>query len=409
MEELTVKGGRPLYGTVRVSGAKNAALPLIFATILTEEECIIENVPMIRDVEISLDILRVMGAEVYFPSRATLSVCTKNMRAEAPPPDLVSELRASTYLMGAMLGRFGRAYVQDFGGCNFSPRPIDLHLYAAAALGARRDGACLLAEGGLSGDRIALRLPSVGATVNALLMAVRAKGETVIENAACEPHVENLIAYLRSMGAHIRREGGALYVKGGPLHGGRVSVVGDMIEAGTYLLSAIATGGRVTVTGCDSTHLSSFLSLLSSGGATVREEARGITVSGRLSVPITVRTAPYPGFPTDLQPQTALVGALCRGAVVTERVFPERFGYLTELKKMGLSFVQSGGSAYLFTSRLHPAAVEAPDLRGGAALVLAALHASGETAVRGAHRVLRGYESIVEKFSELGANITLHQ
>lgn len=406
MEKLTVRGGRPLFGTVRVSGSKNAALPLIFATVLTDSVCIIENVPSIRDVEISLEILASMGAEVRRTARAGVEICTKNMRACLPPPDLVCSLRASTYLMGAMLGRFGRAYVQDFGGCNFSPRPIDMHLFAAKTLGAYREGDKLVAPRGLSGTVIPFEKVSVGATVNALLMAVTAKGTTEIQNAASEPHVENLILFLRSMGASITRIGTSLSVEGRPLGGGRVTVVGDMIEAGTYLLSGLATGGSVTVEGCEASHLSPFLSLLQNGGASVKIKDGSITVSGRLLSPITVRTAPYPGFPTDLQPQTALVGALHCGAVVTERVFPERFGYLSELKNMGLAFVRNGGSAYLFPSRLHAAAVQAQDLRGGAALVLAALHASGESTVYGAVNVLRGYERIIEKFFGLGADVT---
>ncbi len=406
MEKLTVKGGRPLFGTVRVSGSKNAALPLIFATVLTDSVCVIENLPRISDVEVSLQILSSMGAQVRFTGRSSVEICTQNMRPCLPPPSLVCSLRASTYLLGAMLGRFGKAYVQDFGGCNFSKRPIDMHLFAAEALGARREGAELTAERGLVGAVLPFDKVSVGATVNALLMAVSAKGTTVIENAAFEPHVDNLILFLRSMGASITRLGSSLSVQGRPLHGGRVTVTADMIEAGTYLLSGLATGGSVTAEGCEASHLEAFLSLLREGGASVKTEDGRITVSGRLSSPITVRTAPYPGFPTDLQPQTALIGALHRGAVVTERVFPERFGYLAQLKRMGLSFVRNGGSAYLFSSRLHANAVSAEDLRGGAALVLAALHASGESTVYGAVNVLRGYENIIEKFSGLGADIT---
>ncbi|MBQ8269227.1 MAG: UDP-N-acetylglucosamine 1-carboxyvinyltransferase [Clostridia bacterium] len=405
MEKLTVRGGRPLGGTVRVSGSKNAALPLIFATVLTESVCVIENVPRIRDVEISLEILSSMGAQVRWEKRGSLAICTENMRLAAPPEHLVCSLRASTYLMGAMLGRFGRAYVQNFGGCNFSPRPIDMHLFAAKALGADLENNDILAPHGLRGAVIAFDKVSVGATVNALLMAVRAEGRTVIENAAAEPHVENLIVFLRSMGAAISRLGSALVVDGSDLRGGRAAVVGDMIEGGTYLLSGLATGGTVSVEGCDAVHLSSFLSILRRGGAFVKTEGGRITVSGRLIAPIMLKTAPYPGFPTDLQPQTALIGALHNGAVVTETVFPGRFGYLEALSDMGLSYVRSGSGAYLFPSRLYAGSVMAEDLRGGAALVLAALSAEGESVIYGISAVLRGYENIVEKFSSLGANI----
>jgi UDP-N-acetylglucosamine 1-carboxyvinyltransferase len=405
MEKLTVRGGRPLNGTVRVSGSKNAALPLIFATVLTESVCVIENVPMIRDVEMSLEILTSMGAQASLAANGTLEISTENMRPILPPAHLVCALRASTYLMGAMLGRFGLAFVQNFGGCNFSPRPIDMHLLAAQMLGATLENNGLFAPSGLKGTVIPFQKASVGATVNALLMAARAQGRTVIENAASEPHVENLISFLRSMGASITRLGSALTVEGSALRGGRATVVGDMIEGGTYLLSGLATGGAVSVEGCDPAHLSSFLSLLRQGGAFVKSEGGRISVSGRLIAPIVIKTAPYPGFPTDLQPQTALVGALHGGGVVTETVFPMRFGYLNALADMGLSYVKNGSVAYLFPSRLHAGAVMAEDLRGGAALVLAALSAEGESEIYGASKILRGYENITEKFSSLGASI----
>jgi len=280
-----------------------------------------------------------------------------------------------------------------------------MHLFAAKALGADLENNDILAPHGLRGAVIAFDKVSVGATVNALLMAVRAEGRTVIENAAAEPHVENLIVFLRSMGAAISRLGSALVVDGSALRGGRAAVVGDMIEGGTYLLSGLATGGTVSVEGCDAVHLSSFLSILRRGGAFVKTEGGRITVSGRLIAPIMLKTAPYPGFPTDLQPQTALIGALHNGAVVTETVFPGRFGYLKALSDMGLSYVRSGSGAYLFPSRLYAGSVMAEDLRGGAALVLAALSAEGESVIYGISAVLRGYENIVEKFSSLGANI----
>lgn len=407
MEKMIVSGGKPLSGTVWASGSKNAALPLLFATILTEDTCIIENLPAIRDVEMTLQILAYMGAKICRPSRNLAEIDTKDLRPILPPPALVSELRASTYLMGAMLARFGLSYVQSFGGCNFSPRPIDMHLFAAERLGALQKENLLIAEKGLRGAIIPFDKVSVGATVNALLMATCAKGITVIENAACEPHVENLIAFLCSMGAAIHRLGNALIVENRALHGGRVSVVGDMIECGTYLLAGLATGGAVTVRGCDPSHLCSFLSILSESGAKVSKETNGITLSGRLSSPLFIKTAPYPAFPTDLQPQTAAVSALHAGGVVTEGVFSHRFGYLCALASMGLSYVKNGSTAYIFPSRLSPAEVTAMDLRGGAALLLAALAAKGESVIDGASCILRGYENIVEKFSSLGADIKL--
>ena len=407
MEKLIVRGGHPLCGSIRVSGSKNAALPLLFATLLTEEACIIENLPMIRDVEMALQILTYMGARVHYLTPATIEIQTKNLRPILPPPELVSELRASTYLMGAMLGRFGIAYVQDFGGCNFSPRPIDMHLFAAERLGATLADGVLSASQGLSGAVLPFVKVSVGATVNALLMAASAKGITVIENAACEPHVENLIAFLRSMGAKILRMGNALVVEGSALHGGRASVVGDMIEGGTYLLAGLATGGRVTVTGCDVAHLGAFLACLAVGGAEISATDASISLSGTLSAPIFIKTAPYPAFPTDLQPQTALVSALHKGSTVSEGVFAHRFGYLESLASMGLSYMKNGSTAYVFPSHLHSAAVSAEDLRGGAALLLAALSAEGRSEIGGAFRILRGYENIVEKFTSLGADIKL--
>lgn len=407
MEKLIVKGGCPLSGKITVGGSKNAALPLIFATILTKSPCTIENLPAIRDVEMSLDILASMGAQVRYLDEKTVEICTEHMRPTVPPQSAVSTLRASTYLMGAMLGRFGRAYVQDFGGCNFSQRPIDMHLFAASVLGASLSDGVLSAPKGLVGAVIPFDKVSVGATVNALLMAVTAQGTTVIENAACEPHVENLIAFLRSMGARIRRLGDVLAVEGGTLGGGRIRVVGDMIEGGTYLLAGLATGGHVEVEGCERAHLRSFLSLLSGSGACVRYGENTVSVRGALSSSFTIQTAPYPAFPTDLQPQSALLGALYAGAVVREGVFPHRFGYLHSLGAMGLSFVKNGATAYIFPSRLHAASVRAEDLRGGAALVLAALATAGESEISGASCILRGYENIVEKFSAIGAEINL--
>ncbi len=407
MEKLIVSGGRPLSGVVRVSGSKNAALPLIFATVLTDSVCKIKNVPAIRDVEMSLSLLSSMGAEVRRIGTSEVEICTRDMRPILPPPHLVKALRASTYLMGAMLGRFGYAYVQDFGGCNFSPRPIDMHLYAAEALGAHREGERLLAPMGLRAAAISFDKVSVGATVNALLMATCAKGRTVIENAAREPHVENLIAFLRSMGAKISSLGNAFVVEGCNLRGGSLAVCGDMIEGGTYLLAGLCTGGCVTVEGCDASHLSSFLAVLSSGGASVKQSAGRITVSGGLSEPLVVKTAPYPDFPTDLQPQTALASALFAGGAITEGVFPNRFGYLHTIEAMGLSYVKNGATAYIFPSRLHCAPVIAEDLRGGAAILLAALSVKGESAIAGASCILRGYECVVEKLSSLGASVLL--
>ena len=407
MERLIVEGGRQLNGTVRVSGSKNAALPIIFATILTEKSCRIENLPVIRDVEISLSLLSEMGAEVRFSDRHTAEICTKNMRPRLPRKDFVSSLRASTYLIGAMLGRFGVAYLQNFGGCNFSNRPIDMHLYAARALGAEVNEDRILAKNGLSGAFIAFDKISVGATVNALFMAVSAKGITVIENAASEPHVENLIAFLRSMGARIFRLGSALVVEGSSLGEGRCAVIGDMIEGGTYLLAGLCTGGEVSVVGCEGGHLRSFLSLLSASGVNARCTEKEISVSGAPDRPLVFATAPYPAFPTDLQPQTAFTSALFFGADVTESVFPERFGYLDALENMGIVFRKSSGRAYILPSSVHPASVRATDLRGGAALLLAALSARGRSEIMGAPFILRGYEDIEDKFSRLGANIKL--
>ncbi len=407
MERLIVEGGRPLCGSIRVGGSKNAALPLIFASILSKSTCIIENLPAIRDVEMSLEILASMGAGIRYLDCTTVEIETEPLRPCLPPPALVSALRASTYLMGAMLGRFGGAFVQDFGGCNFSPRPIDMHLYAAECMGAHREKDVLSAPKGLRGAVIPFDKVSVGATVNALLMAVSAEGTTVIENAACEPHVENLIVFLRSMGASIHRIKKSLVIEGRTLHSGRAAVVGDMIEGGTYLLAGLATGGTVTVTGCEAEHLSSFLSLLSESGARICRRDGSITLSCHSLSPLVIRTAPYPAFPTDLQPQTALVSALHSGGIVTEEVFPNRFGYLASLATMGLSYVRNGNVAYIFPSRLIAAEVEAADLRGGAALLLAALSAKGRSEIGGASRILRGYESIVEKFSSLGADIEL--
>lgn len=405
MKRFIIRGGRPLRGEVKISGAKNAALPLLFATLILPGTSRLHGVPDIGDVRVALSILSAYGARIERQGDS-LTVCTDAVQDTVPPVEAVTAIRASTYLLGAALARFGHAWLQPFGGCRFADRPIDLHLAAAAAFGARREGDELRCTR-LCGVRHTFPTVSVGATVNALLLAATAEGESLITGAAEEPHVAALIAFLCSGGADIRQVGrGAYRVVGRPLHGGEATVIPDMIEAVTYLLAAPMTGGDITVTGVDPTQLAAPLSLLERSGVQVAYAPTSLRACGRATRPITLYTYPYPGFPTDLHPPFAALLSLC-GGTVCEQVFPERFGYLEGLSAFGLRYTRAGQVATLSPSVLHAARAMATDLRGGAALLLAALHARGESEIEGADTVLRGYAALPDKLTRLGADILL--
>ncbi len=402
MGKFIINGGVPLYGKVRVSGSKNSALPILFATLAVRGVSHIRSLPDIGDVRVALDILRSFGARIHQEGDVT-EIDTRILNYASPPAEKLACLRASTYLIGAGLVRFGRVELPEIGGCNFSARPIDMHLDTVRAFGGSVDSSALELPSP-HGAKICFLKRSVGATVNALILASGIPDESVIEGAACEPHIMNLVAFLRSAGAQIEYECGTFRVQGCELGGAEVTVGGDMIEAGTYLAAALVTGGRVKVSGIDPLELSSFTSLLCECGAECRTEPDGIIASGRLTRPSQVVTGAYPDFPTDLQPIIAPVLAHS-GGKITDTVWCDRFGYLDELRRLGVSSRRLGNTAEIFPSEYKCATATAPDLRGGMALILAALGADGVSVIDSAHTVLRGYEAPEVKLRALGAEI----
>ncbi len=416
MTKYEIKGGRPLEGTVTISGAKNAAVAILPAAILVNGRCRVENVPDISDVRILLSILEDMGAVVEQETPGTVVLDCTNITSTHPNPDLVRKMRASYYLMGALLGRFGKAHVALPGGCNFAARPIDQHIKGFMALGAAVDESedyVNLEPGtnGLSGNRVSLDVVSVGATVNIMMASVLMPGMTVIENAAKEPHIVDLANFLNTMGAQITGAGtDVVKIRGvEKLIGGTYAIIPDQIEAGTYLAAVAAAGGNVLVKNVIPKHMECITSKLQEMGVEFinYDDAIRVRHSGRLQH-TTVKTRPYPGFPTDMQAQICVCMSIASGiSRLTESVYETRFfGYCTELETMGADILISGKTATV-TGRdaLHGATVCANDLRAGAALVIAGLAAEGTTIVENVHFIERGYENIVEKLTALGADI----
>ena len=412
-----IKGGTALNGEVTISGAKNAAVAILPAAILVSGKCRVENVPDISDVHILLDILADLGAEITMESDGVYVLDCSNITSTHPNPEKVRKMRASYYLMGALLGRFGKANVALPGGCNFASRPIDQHIKGFRMLGANVDeteGYVNLSsdEEGICGKRISLDVVSVGATVNIMLAAVLAPGQTVIENAAKEPHIVDLANFLNTMGARISGAGtDTVKIRGvEQLYGGSYAIIPDQIEAGTYLAAVAAAGGNVLVKNVIPKHMECITTKLEEMGVKITnyDDSIRIRAEGRLHS-TTVKTRPYPGFPTDMQAQICVCMALASGVSrLTENVYETRFfGYCTELQEMGADILINGKTA-MVTGRemLHGAEVTAHDLRAGAALIIAGLAAKGITLMRNVHFVERGYERIVEKLTNLGAQIT---
>lgn len=413
-EKIVINGGIPLRGSVSISGFKNAALPIIVATVLTADVCVLENIPAIRDVEKALEILSAMGAKVKMLGRTTVEIDTKNLKCGTSPVELVSKLRGSTYLIGAELGRFGKAHVGWPGGCDIGNRPIDQHIKAFEALGATvtTDNGYIdvIAENGTKGNSIYFDTTSVGATANSILAAVFAEGTTVIENPAKEPHIVDLANFLNTCGANISGAGtDVIKIKGvEKLHGCTYSIIPDMIEAGTFMIAAAATGGRVRVDGVIPKHMDCLTAKLQEMGIIVEEIDDSLIVSCPNKPEKTnVKTLPYPGFPTDLQPQIATLLCIADGVSrVTETVFENRFKYVDELQKMGAKMRVDGKTAIIEgVDQLYGANLTAIDLRAGAAMVIAGLAASGTTSVFNIGSIQRGYDNIVEKLRGLGADI----
>jgi UDP-N-acetylglucosamine 1-carboxyvinyltransferase len=410
-----IHGGKPLNGTISISGAKNAAVAILPATLLVNGICKVENVPDISDVRLLLEILSDMGAGVRRLSPNTIEINCTRVRDTVAPIELVRRIRASYYLIGAQLGRFGHAKVALPGGCNFGPRPIDQHIKGFEAIGAEvtlQDGyVCAAApESGLRGSRVNLDVVSVGATMNIMIGAALASGVTIIENAAKEPHIVDLANFLNAMGAKISGAGtDVIKIRGvAALHGGSYTIIPDQIEAGTYMVAAAAAGGNVLVQNVIPKHMDCISAKLREMGAVVTEYDDAIRVEryGRLRR-ANVKTMPYPGFPTDMQSQIAVCMALAQGtSIITESVYDTRFRYCAELSRMGACIqVDTKVAVIDGVPQLHGCAVKACDLRAGAAMVIAGLAADNVTIVEDVHYIERGYEALVEKLRAVGADI----
>ena len=415
MIKYIIEGGNPLHGSVTISGAKNAAVAILPATLLVNGKCHIENVPDISDVRLLLEILSDMGAQIRRLSRNTLEVDCTRARNTTAPIDLVRRIRASYYLLGAQLGRFGHARNAMPGGCNFGVRPIDQHIKGFEAMGAMVEQSggyviCDAPEGGLKGGHVYLDIVSVGATMNILLAATLASGMTIIENCAKEPHIVDLANFLNAMGARISGAGtDVIKVRGvKELRGGSYSIIPDQIEAGTYMAAVAAAGGEVTVQNVIPKHMDCITAKLREMGMVIQEQDDSIHLEKtRRLKRANVKTMPYPGFPTDMQPQITVCMATANGtSIVTEGIYDNRFRYTAELNRMG-AHVQVEGKAAVIdgVKDLHGCEVRACDLRAGAAMVIAALAAEGTTTIEDAQYIERGYEDIVGKLTALGAQI----
>ena len=403
MSSFVVRGNKRLSGEVYVSGSKNAALPLVFASMIVRGTSVFYNLPDISDIAVAIKILQSFGAIVYREGNRVY-INSENLEYKIPSPLDTAKLRASTYLIGAMLVRFGRAPIMQFGGCNFDFRPIDMHVLAASEFGAVLDGDVLVAKR-LSAAEVHFDKISVGATVNALILAAGTDGVSRIYNYASEPHVDSLIDFLTSAGARITKRDSYIEVVGGNLHSATVEVVGDMIEAGTFLAISLMTNSDVTVRNADYTHLSSYFNFLTRTGALVEFSDYHIKAFGKSIDYTEIITEPYPGFPTDLQPIAAPLLAFGGGGRIYERVWHGRFGYLEELSNFGVKYKRYDGYADIYKSKIKPARARATDLRGGAALLISALSAEGESIIDSSEIIMRGYENIIEKLSALGADI----
>ncbi|MBE6840045.1 MAG: UDP-N-acetylglucosamine 1-carboxyvinyltransferase [Ruminococcus sp.] len=413
MDKFIIKGGRRLVGEVEISGAKNAAVAIIPAVILSDEPCVLENVPAISDVNISMRILREMGAEVTPLSATSYRIDATKIEKCCVPYETARKMRASYYFLGALLGKFGKARVSMPGGCPLGDRPIDQHLKAFAALGAEYkvdQGMIDLTSEKLTGNQIFLDVVSVGATMNAMLAAVKADGLTILENAAKEPHIVDLANFLNSMGANIMGAGtDVIKIRGvKSLRGATYAVIPDQIEAGTFMVAAAATNGNVLIKNVIPKHLESITKKLEKIGVNIEQfdDSIRVSVDGPL-VKTSIKTTPHPGFPTDMQPQIATLLTLAEGtSIVTEGVWEQRFRYVDELRRMGADISVDGKVAVIEgTGKLMGAPVKACDLRAGAALIIAGLAANGITEIEDIFHIERGYDCMEGKLRALGADI----
>ena len=413
MEQYVIKGGNPLVGEVTIGGAKNAALGILAAAIMSDEDVIIDNLPDVSDINVLLQAIASIGADVMRISRNVVKINGKNIHSFCIDDGFIRKIRASYYLLGALLGKYKEAEVALPGGCNIGSRPIDQHLKGFRALGAKVEinNSMIVAKAGhLKARHIYLDVVGVGATINIMLAASMAEGRTILENAAKEPHIVDVANFLNSMGADIKGAGtDVIRIRGvEKLHGTEYTIIPDQIEAGTFMCAAVATQGDVTVKHVIPKHLESISAKLIEMGAEIEEldDAVRVVASKRLQ-PTNIKTLPYPGFPTDMQPQAVIALALADGtSVITESIFENRFRYVDELTRMGAHIKVEGNTAIIIgIPRYKGAHMSAPDLRAGAALVIAALAADGYSTIDSIGYIQRGYEDFEGKLRSLGACI----
>lgn len=415
MDSIIIKGGKRLHGEVTISGAKNAAIAILPAAILSNGVCHIENIPDISDVSAELTALETMGAKVTKINNSTFEIDASTLENTSPPAEIAKKMRASYYFLGALMGRFGKAVVPLPGGCDLGARPIDQHIKGFEALGATveiKDSVVYLDAPSIVGGSVYLDVVSVGATVNIMLAAVKAKGLTVIENAAKEPHIVDLANFLNTMGADVRGAGtDTIKIRGvESLNGCNYMLIPDQIEAGTYMAAAAGAGGSVLVKNVIPKHLESITAKLEEMGVEITEFDETVLVSrdGPINN-INVKTMPHPGFPTDMHPQIAAVLSVAKGkSIINESVWDNRFRYVEEMKRLGADIsVERKIATINGVEKLVGANVRATDLRAGAAMIIAGLMAEGTTVITDIHHIERGYENIIQKLSALGADIHL--
>lgn len=414
MDKIRIIGGKPLHGTIRVSGSKNAALPILISSLMTEEACTFSQVPNLQDIRTTLKLLSHMGTEVEANlDQNTVRLRTAQIQSDEAPYDLVRTMRASVVVLGPLLARFGKAKVSLPGGCAIGARPINFHLAGLERLGAEvtlENGYVLASAKRLRGNRVAFEFPSVGATENVMMAAAMAEGESLLENCAQEPEIVDLARTLRAMGAQIEGEGtGTIRIQGkSRLSGCRYEVMGDRIEAGTFLAAGLATRGKVKVEGIDPQILDAVLLKFEEAGATITRETNAITLEGGgRPKACDITTLPYPGFPTDMQAQFMTVLAVADGAsAITETIFENRFMHVSELARLGADITIRGNNAWVRGNEsLQGAPLMATDLRASASLILGGLCARGETIVSRIYHLDRGYERMEEKLKQLGAQV----
>ncbi len=413
MEQYIIKGGNPLIGEVMIGGAKNAALGILAAAIMTDDTVTIENVPNVRDTKVLLQAIEGIGAKVHYVSDNCVQINGSDIHDINVDYEYIKKIRASYYLLGALLGKYKKAHVALPGGCNIGSRPIDMHIKGFKALGAEVDishGQINAEAQQLIGNHVYFDVVSVGATINIMMAACMAQGDTIVENAAKEPHIVDVANFLNAMGANIKGAGtDVIRIKGvEKLHGATYSIIPDQIEAGTFMLAAAATKGDITVCDVIPKHLESISAKLLEMGCTVVEGDDSVRVIGCDELKCTnVKTLPYPGFPTDMQPQVAVALALAKGtSMVTESIFENRFKYVDELNRMGSKIKVEGNTAYIEgVDKFTGTQLSAPDLRAGAALVVAALAAEGISQIDDIVYIQRGYEQFEVKLRKLGAVI----